>query len=84
MASVRKSRLSAYKQGRLVEHFVAGVTARPAAVLCGVSRKTAAFYFLRLREIISHELEAESAVLLGGESEVDEIYFGSRRKGRRG
>ena len=72
MGSMRKSRLSKYKQGRLVEHFVAGTTARTAASLCGVNRKTAALYFLRLREIIAYELEAETADMLGGEIEVDE------------
>jgi transposase len=84
MGSIRKSRLSRFKQGRLVEHFVAGTTARTAASLCGVNRKTAALYFLRLREIIAYELEAESAAMFGGEIEVDESYFGGRRKGKRG
>ena len=84
MGSMRKSRLIRYKQGRLVEHFVAGTTARTAASLCGVNRKTAALYFLRLREIIAYELEAESAAMFGGEIEVDESYFGGRRKGKRG
>ena len=84
MGSMRKSRLSKYKQGRLVEHFVAGTTARTAASLCGVNRKTAALYFLRLREIIAYELEAETADMFGGEIEVDESYFGGRRKGKRG
>ena len=76
---MRKSRLSRFKQGHLVEHFVAGTTARTAASLCGVNRKTAALYFLRLREIIAYELEAESAAMFGGEIEVDESYFGGRR-----
>ena len=84
MGSMRKSRLSHYKQARLVEHFVAGTTARTAASLCGVNRKTAALYFLRLREIIAYELEAESTAMFGGEIEVDESYFGGRRKGKRG
>ena len=84
MGSMRKSRLSHYKQDRLTEHFVSGSTARTAASLCGVNRKTAAFYFLRLREIISYELEAESEAMFGGEIEVDESYFGGRRKGKRG
>ncbi len=70
MGSMRKSRLSKYKQGRLVEHFVAGTTARTAASLCGVNRKTAALYFLRLREIIAYELEAGSNNMFGGEVEV--------------
>ena len=84
MGSMRKSRLSKYKQGRLVEHFVAGTTARTAASLCGVNRKTAALYFLRLREIIAYELEAETADMLGGEIEVDESYFGGKGKRGRG
>lgn len=84
MGYMRKSRLSNYKQSRLVEHFVAGTTARTAACLCGVNRKTAALYFLRLREIIACELEAESEAMFGGEIEVDESYFGGKRKGNRG
>lgn len=49
-----------------------------------MNRKTAAFYFLRLREIIAYELEAESEAMFGGEIEVDGSYFGGRRKGKRG
>ena len=43
-----------------------------------------AFYFLRLREIITYGLEAESEGMFGGEIDVDESYFGGRRKGKRG
>jgi transposase len=84
MAGMRKSRLSGYKQARLIEHFVAGTTARATASLCGVNRKTTAFYFHRLREIIAFELEAESEAMFVGEIEVDESYFGGKRKGKRG
>ena len=84
MEHMRKSRLSHYKQNRLIEHFVSGSTALTAASLCAVNRKTAAFFFLRLREIIALELEAESEAMFGGEIEVDESYFGGRRKGKRG
>ena len=84
MGAMRKSRLSRYKQDRLIEHFVAGTTARTASSLCGVNRKTAAFYFHRLREIIAFELEAENEAMFGGEIEVDESYFGGKRKSKRG
>ena len=84
MGSMRKSCLSQHKQGRLIEHFLAGTTARTATRLCGVHRNTAAYYYLRLREIIAYELEAESEAMLGGEIEVDESYFGGKRKGNRG
>ena len=50
MGGMRKSRLSRYNQGRLIEHFVAGTTARTAASLSSVDRKTAAFYFQRCSE----------------------------------
>ena len=79
---MRKSRLSKQKQDRLIEHFVAGTTARCAADLIGVNRKTAAYYFHRLRQVIAVAIEDEE--LLAGEIEVDESYFGGRCKGKRG
>ena len=81
---MRKSRLSKVKQDRLIEHFVAGTTARCAASLVGVNRNTAAYYFHRLREIITYHLEQEADAVFGGEIEVDESYFGGKRKGKRG
>ena len=45
MGSMRKSRLSQYKQDRLTEHFVSGSTARTTASLCGVNLKIATFHF---------------------------------------
>ena len=84
MEPMRKSLLIYYKQDRLIEHFISGSTALTAASLCGVNLKTAAFFFLRLREIIVLELEAESEAMFGGEIEVDESYFGGKRKRGRG
>jgi len=79
---MRKSRLSRLKQTKLMEHYVAGTTARCAADLVGVNFKTAAYYFHRLREIIA--LETQNNDVLSGEFEVDESYFGGSRKGQRG
>ncbi|XDZ66453.1 IS1595 family transposase [Alphaproteobacteria bacterium LSUCC0684] len=79
---MRKSRLSRLKQTKLMEHYVAGTTARCAADLVGVNFKTAAYYFHRLREIIA--LETQNNDVLSGEFEVDESYFGGTRKGKRG
>ena len=79
---MRKSRLSEYKQKRLVELFVAGSTARTAASLVGVNSKTAVYYFQRLREIIY--LHNDTSEQFAGEVEVDESYFGGSRKGKRG
>ncbi len=81
---MRKSRLSKIIQRRLIEHFVAGTTARCAASLVGVNVKTASYYYHRLRIIISLQLEKESEEVFKGEIEVDESYFGGVRKGKRG
>ena len=71
MISMRKSRLSVYKQDRLVEHFVSGSTARTAAALVGVNKSTAAYFYHRLREIIVLEIERENHEFFDGEIEVD-------------
>ena len=67
-----------------MEHFVAGSTARITAELVGVNRKTAASYFLRLREIIALEIAKEQGEVFGGEVEIDESYFGGKRKNLKG
>ncbi|MDW1163399.1 IS1595 family transposase, partial [Mannheimia haemolytica] len=78
----RKSRLSQYKQNKLIEQFVAGVTARTAYELVNVNKNTAAYYFHRLRLLIyQHSPHLE---MFEGEIEVDEGYFGGHRKGKRG
>ncbi|MDW0537290.1 IS1595 family transposase, partial [Mannheimia haemolytica] len=79
---MRKSRLSQYKQNKLIEQFVAGVTARTAYELVNVNKNTAAYYFHRLRLLIyQHSPHLE---MFEGEIEVDEGYFGGHRKGKRG
>ncbi len=67
-----------------MEHFVAGTTAQTATSLCDVNRKTGGYFYHRLREVIAYETDAESERMFGGEVEVDESYFGGRRKGKRG
>ena len=79
---MRKSRLSQARQDRLIEYFISGSTARTAAALVGVNRNTAAYYFQRLRQLICQAIEDETPFF--GEIEVDESYFGGRRKGKRG
>ena len=79
---MRKSRLSQHKQNKLIELFVAGVTARTATELVNVNKNTDVYYFYRLRLLIyqtSSHLE-----MFEGEIEADESYFGGARKGKRG
>ena len=79
---MRKSRLSCYKQDKLIELFVAGSTARTAAQLVSINKTTASYYFHRLRKLIYDN--SDHLEMFAGEVEVDESYFGGRRKGKRG
>ena len=79
---MRKSRLSSYKQDKLIELFIAGSTARTASELVSVNKTTASYYFHRLRVLIYEN--SEHLEMFTGEVEVDESYFGGTRKGKRG
>ncbi len=79
---IRGCRLKEKTQDRLSELFVGGVTARSAADLAHVNRKTAAYFFHRLRQIIARQLE--DSLPVEGLVEVDESYYGGVRKGKRG
>jgi transposase len=77
----RKSRLTVRQQGKLIEHFVLGATARAAAQVAGVQANTAIKFFMRLRQLIASK---QPSYILSGEVEADESYFGGVRKGKRG
>lgn len=80
--ALSRCRISEIQQIKLLELFVAQVTARTAADLTGVHRNTAALYYQKLRQCIAArmaEIEPELAVF-----ECDESYFGGVRKGKRG
>ena len=79
---MRKSRISSGKQAKLIEHFVAGTTARTAAGPVRVNQTRAASYYHRRRELIYRAMA--DAAPFAGEIEVDESYFGGHRKGKRG
>lgn len=77
----RKSRLTPRQQSKLIEHFVAGTTARAASEIIGVNVKTSTAFYMRLRHLIAGKLPSYE---LSGEVEADESYFGGTRKGKRG
>ena len=52
------------------------------SALVSVHRNIAVYYFYRLRAIIAYHLEEEADAVFAGEIEVDETYFGGRRKGK--
>ncbi len=78
----RRCRIIEYKQIKLLEMFVGGVTARTAAELVRINRHSATLFYQKIRHMIAYELEDESPFY--GEIELDESYFGGSRKGKRG
>lgn len=80
---LKRCRLRDKDQRKLLEFFVAEVTARAAADLMGIQANTAALFYRKIRVVIAAKLEAESAEF-AGEIELDESYFGGTRKGKRG
>ncbi len=78
---MNRSKLSTEKQEKLIEYFIEGITARAASDLVGVNKTTAAFYFLRLRELICKYEEWQEEKLFNGKIEVDPACIdGNRRK----
>ncbi len=67
-----------------MEFFVLEVTARSAANLLGIQANTAALFYRKIRQVIVYHLEQQSHEYFGGSIELDESYFGGRRKGKRG
>ena len=51
-----RSRLTRTQIEKLLEHFVAGTPARPAAALAGVNRNTSNAFYRRLRALIARRL----------------------------
>lgn len=79
---LKRCRINRKLQVRLVELFVAEVTARTAADLVGVHRNSAALFYHKLRQLIASKMSEVEPEL--GAFEVDESYFGGVRKGKRG
>lgn len=80
---IKHSKLSCYKQVRLMEYFVAGTPARTAGELVKIHRNSAIRFFHKLREKIALKQQARSEQFCG-DVELDESYFGGARKGKRG
>ena len=71
-------------QKELLRFFVLQVTARSAADILGIQPNSAILFYRKIRMVISHYLALVADKVFEGPVELDESYFGGRRKGRRG
>lgn len=77
-------KLSKKIQVKLLEFFVAEVTARTASDLLGIQPNTAILFYHKIRQVIEYHLLSEANEIFDGEIELDESYFGGVRKGKLG
>lgn len=85
---VRRIRLSDYKTKKLIWHFCCDIDATKTSLVARVNRNTVNRFYGFFRKLIyAHQME-EFHKLIGGEAEMDEAYFGGKRKrgvpGKRG
>ena len=71
-------------QKELIRFFVIEVTARSAADILDIQPNSAILFYRKIRTVISHHLALAADEVFEGPVELDESYFGGRRKGRRG
>jgi transposase len=81
---ITRCKLKISIQRKLVEYFVLEVTARSAADFLDINPNSAALFYRKVRQVISHYLSLEANEVFAGQVELDESYFGGVRKGKRG
>lgn len=72
------AKLSGYKIGKILHHFIVDVEASKTAELMGLNRKTVDKYYILFRRLIYIEQMGQFEKL-DGTVELDESYFGARR-----
>jgi transposase len=81
---ITRCKLNKKTQRKLLEFFIAEITARTAADLLGIQPNSAALFYKKIRQVIMYHLDQDAIDVLEGQIELDESYFGGDRKGNRG
>ena len=81
---ITNCKLSKRVQKKLLEFFVLQVTTRSAADILVIHPNSAALFYRKIRMVISYHLVLVADEVFEGSVELNESYFGGRRKGRRG
>jgi transposase-like protein len=74
------SKISVYELKKIIKHFCVDIDATKTSELLGYNRKTINRYYLLFRQIIYVHRLSLFQEKIGWEIEVDESYFGARRK----
>ena len=79
---IKNSKLTNRQVNQLIAYFALEIPANRAAQVMQINRHSAERVYQIIRRSLARECELQSP--LGGEVEMDESYFGGRRKGTRG
>jgi len=75
----RYAKLSTFTLKKIIKHFSVDITASKSAILLGINRNTINHWYGIFRAAIyAHQVREFKQIF--GEAEVDESYFGARRK----
>src|SRR3990167_2633358 len=74
-----RAKISNYKIEKIIKHFCVDIIASKTAALLGMNRNTINHWYMVFRKAIyAHQMKEFEKII--GEAEVDESYFGARRK----
>ena len=79
MSMIKHSKLTSYKLKKIIIHFCTDIDATKTALLTGINRNTVNRYYTIFREAIYLDQILQTKEFLG-DIELDESYFGARRK----
>ena len=77
---LKRAKISEYKFREIVKYFAFDLEAKKTAELVNLNRKTVQSYYNKIRQAIENYQECTTA--FNGEVELDESYFGGKRKGK--
>ena len=81
---ITQCKLKKKVQKELLRFFVLQVTARSASDILGIHPNSAVLFYRKIPTVINYHLALAADEVFEGPVELDESYFGGRRKGRRG
>ena len=79
---VKSAKLSNYKIKKIIKCFIIDIDATKTSLIVNVNRNTVNHYFNLFRLLIYHKQPEEFKRIIKGTVELDESYFGGKRRRR--
>lgn len=77
--TLKRAKISQHKIKKIIDCFCLDILASKTALLLGLNRKTINHWYMIFRKAIyAHQMQEFEKII--GEAEIDESYFGARRK----